>query len=129
MKANGRWHYAGQPIVYLAENPAAALLEVCVHTCANDVPPDFTLLQIEGPDIAVPTLAITDLPLDWPTNFEATRELGTNWLRTNTAVLLQVPSAVVPRTVNLLFNPMHSQAGLFRIVDAISYPFDMRIKQ
>jgi RES domain-containing protein len=39
MRAAGRWHEAGRPVVYLAESPAAALLEVCVHTSANDVPP------------------------------------------------------------------------------------------
>src|ERR1022692_977302 len=50
LKVPGRWHYAGQPIVYLAGSPSAALLEVCVHTSANDVPPEFTLLKIAGPD-------------------------------------------------------------------------------
>jgi hypothetical protein len=38
---------------YLAGSPAAALLEVCVHTSANDVPPEFTLLKIESPDLEV----------------------------------------------------------------------------
>ncbi len=44
LRVPGRWHYAGQPIIYLTESPSAALLEVCVHTSANDVPPEFTLL-------------------------------------------------------------------------------------
>ncbi|WP_155836914.1 RES family NAD+ phosphorylase, partial [Paraburkholderia mimosarum] len=26
LRASGRWHYRGQPVVYLAENPALALL-------------------------------------------------------------------------------------------------------
>jgi RES domain-containing protein len=50
LKVAGRWHYAGHPVAYLAGSPPAPLLEVCVQTCANDVPPDFTLLKIEGPD-------------------------------------------------------------------------------
>jgi RES domain-containing protein len=49
LKVHGRWHYAGQPVVYRAGSPSAALLEVCVHTSANDVPPEFTLLRFEGP--------------------------------------------------------------------------------
>src|ERR1700756_4196677 len=80
LKAAARWHYAGRPIVYLAETPAAALLEVCVHTSANDVPPEFTLLRIEGPDSDVPSIDLTSLPEDWRTNLEVTRELGTHWL-------------------------------------------------
>ena len=67
LRAAGRWHYAGQAVVYLSESPAAALLEVCVHTCANDVPPDFTLLKIEGPDLEPDVVALNDLPADWMT--------------------------------------------------------------
>ncbi|MGH9345031.1 MAG: RES domain-containing protein, partial [Terriglobia bacterium] len=37
----GRWHHAGFPVVYLAESPAGALIGVCVHTGANNIPPAF----------------------------------------------------------------------------------------
>ena len=47
MRAPGRWHEHGHPVVYLAESPAGALLEACAHTSANDVPPNYTLLMIE----------------------------------------------------------------------------------
>ena len=129
LKAAGRWHYAGHPIVYLAETPASALLEVCVHTSANDVPPEFTLLKIEGPDLDVPSISIDTLPNDWPTKLEVTRDLGTSWLDKNVTVLLLVPSAIVPQTMNCLFNPAHRRAGEFRIVEAIAYPFDARLKK
>ena len=60
LRAARRWQ--GRPIVYLAESPAAALLEVCVHTSVNDAPPKFTLLKIQGPDIDVPPVNIDELP-------------------------------------------------------------------
>jgi RES domain-containing protein len=129
LKAAGRWHYAGHPIVYLAETPASALLEVCVHTSANDVPPEFTLLKIEGPDLDVPLLSVDNLPDDWRTKLEVTRDLGTSWLDKNESVLLRVPSAIVPQTMNYLFNPAHRKAGEFRILDTIAYPFDRRLKK
>jgi RES domain-containing protein len=62
LKAAGRWHHAGRSIVYLAEAPAAALLKVCVHTSANDVPPEFTLLKIEGPDLMCRQSKLTSCP-------------------------------------------------------------------
>jgi RES domain-containing protein len=127
-KAPGRWHYAGQPIVYLAGSPSAALLEVCVHTGANDVPPEFTLLKIEGPDSEALVIKREDLPPDWRTRLEATRDLGTAWLRKNESVLLQVPSAIVPVTANFVLNPMHIHAAEFHITDVFSYPFDARLK-
>jgi RES domain-containing protein len=129
LKAAGRWHYAGHPIVYLAETPASALLEVCVHTSANDVPPEFTLLKIEGPDLEVPSIGVDTLPEDWRTNLEITRDLGTSWLEKSETVILRVPSAIVPETINSLFNPAHPNAGEFRIVEAIDYPFDQRLKK
>jgi RES domain-containing protein len=126
--AAGRWHYAGRPVVYLAESPAAALLEVCVHTSANDIPPEFTLLRVEGPDLKIPVIAPNDLPADWTTRVDATRDLGTTWLRKNQGVLLRVPSAIVPETVNFLFNPIHRDAKKFRVAAVFSWPFDVRLK-
>jgi RES domain-containing protein len=128
LKVPGRWHYAGQPIVYLAGTPASALLEVCVHTSANDVPPEFTLLKVEGPDVKIPVVKPGELPHDWRTDQEATRDLGTAWLRKKQAVLLQVPSAIVPETGNFLFNPSHVDAAKFFVAEAFSYPFDYRLK-
>jgi RES domain-containing protein len=129
LKAAGRWHYASRPIVYLAETPASALLEVCVHTSANDVPPEFTLLKIEGPDLDVASIGVDTLPKGWRTDLEITRDLGTSWLEKNETLILRVPSAIVPQTMNCLFNPGHGRAGEFRIVDAIAYPFDERLKK
>jgi RES domain-containing protein len=129
LRAAGRWHYAGQPVVYLSENPASALLEVCVHTAANDVPPDFTLLRIEGPELKIPAVTESALPDDWQRRLEVTRELGTDWLRKKQAVLLKLPSAIVPQTTNFLFNPLHPDASRFRITAAFPHPFDERIKR
>ena len=128
LRVAGRRHYAGHPIVYLAETPASALLEVCVHTSANDVPPDFTLLKIEGPELNVPSIETKELPQDWRTRVEVTRDLATAWLKRSESVLLRVPSALVPETVNFLFNPSDTQAKKFHITDVFSYPFDPRLK-
>jgi RES domain-containing protein len=125
----GRWHHAGHPIVYLAQNPASALLEVCVHTSANDVPPDFTLLRVEGPDQRVPVISVSSLTADWTSCLEVTRDLGSAWLKRRESVLLQVPSAIVPETTNMLFNPVHREAKKFVITREFSYPFDVRLKR
>ena len=129
LRAGGRWHYPGQPVVYLAESPSAALLEVCVHTAASDIPPDFTLLRIEGPRVKTSSVAPAQLPKNWQTQIEITRDLGTNWLRAKKTALLRVPSAIVPETANYLFNPLHPDAKQFRIAETLTYPFDTRIKK
>lgn len=129
MRAGGRWHQAGQWVVYLSESPAAALLEVCVHTAANDVPPDFTLLKIDGPDVKVPAIEEDELPKGWQSRLDITRELGMKWLRTKQSALLRVPSAIPPETSNFLLNPLHQDVKKFRVAEVWTYPFDVRIKK
>ncbi|MFY9936575.1 MAG: RES family NAD+ phosphorylase [Silvibacterium sp.] len=129
LRAGARWNHPGHPIVYLAESPAGALLEVCVHTAANDVPPDFTLLRVEGPGLEVPSIAPAELPKDWRERIETTRDLGTHWLERKESVLLRVPSALVPQTANFLLNPLHPDAKMFQIIETLVYPFDARIKE
>jgi hypothetical protein len=57
-----------------------------------------------------------------------TRDVGTAWLE-NDSVLLQVPSVIVPETVNFLFNPSHKHVANFHIAEAFSHPFDQRLKR
>ena len=108
--------------MYLAETPAASLLEVCVHTSAADAPPAFTLLKIKGPDLEVPSITIDRLPKGWQTQLEVTRDLGTAWLKRNESVLLRVPSRDCARDgPNFLFNPSAvKQAAKFRIAGVFS---------
>jgi RES domain-containing protein len=129
LRSSGRWHEAGLPVVYFAESPAAALLEVCVHTSSNDVPPTYTLLRVEGPDLVCESILLESLPPDWATKPGITRELGDKWLREKASVVLKVPSAILPQTSNYVFNPLHPDASQFTIVQTYTYPFDMRIKQ
>jgi RES domain-containing protein len=129
MRASGHWNEAGLPVVYLAATPAGALLEVCVHTSSNDVPPTYTLVRIEGPDVEALSIAEESLPPDWTLKPEITRQLGDKWLRERASVLLRVPSAIVPETSNYILNPLHTDASRFNITQVYKYPFDIRIKE
>jgi RES domain-containing protein len=130
LRAPGRWHDRGAPIVYLAESPAGALLEACVHTSANDVPPSYTLLALNAEEpVSLETLDITTLRPDWIDHLEATRKIGSAWLRSFRSALLRVPSAIVPSTFNVLLNPLHRDAVRVRIESTYEYPFDPRLLQ
>jgi RES domain-containing protein len=130
LRAPGRWHERGAPVVYLAESPAGALLEACVHTSVNDVPPNYTLLGIATEeDVSLEHLDISRLPTNWIERVEATREVGTKWLREQRSCLLRIPSALVPATFNVMLNPLHAEASRLRIESEVHYPFDPRIKK
>jgi len=130
LRAPGRWHERGSRVVYLADTPAGALLESCVHTSAGDVPPKYTLLAVfVAKDVPTETVDATALPSDWADGLEVTREIGSAWLRSQRSALLRVPSALVPATFNYLLNPLHAGAARLRIESVYEYPFDPRIKK
>jgi RES domain-containing protein len=130
LKAPGRWHERGLPVVYLAESPAGALLETCVHTSANDVPPRYTLLAIEVEEgVGTEDFDASTLPSNWIQQVAVTRQIGSAWLQAGRSALLRVPSALVPATFNVLLNPLHPNAARLRIQSAVRYPFDPRIKK
>ena len=130
MRAPGRWHERGLPVVYLAETAAGALLEVCVHTAANDVPPNYTLLEVTvATSFTVEEISVDSLPQDWTENLEATRAMGSEWLRSMRSALLRVPSVLAPATFNVLLNSAHLDAKKIVISNVLEYPFDPRLKR
>lgn len=130
LRAPGRWHDRGLPVVYLAETAAGALLEVCVHTAANDVPPSYTLLEVTVPTATtVEAINVDSLPQDWSEDLEATRAIGSEWLRSTRSALLRVPSILVPATFNVLLNPTHLDSKQIAVTSVLEYPFDPRLKR
>lgn len=129
LRAPGRWHER-LPVVYLAETAAGALLEVCVHTAGNDIPPNYTLLEVTVPtSCTVEGISADCLPQDWSENLEATRAMGSEWLRSMRSALLRVPSVLAPATFNVLLNPAHLDAKKIVISNVLEYPFDPRLKR
>jgi RES domain-containing protein len=129
--ASGRWHTEGRLVVYLAENPAGALLERIVHMTdmvedAN-LPRFYQLLKITVSD----ELAIKPLnalaPADWKERFEFTRAIGDTWLASLETSLARVPSVLAPHTWNYLLNPVHPDAKHVEVSEVIREQFDNRL--
>lgn len=130
MRTPGRWHTRGRRIVYCAQSPAAALLEILVHfeIDIQDLPVRYRLLKIDVPDdVHVERVSADELPADWPEKTEATRALGDDWLAKASSALLRVPSAIVPETFNVLLNPAHQDAKRIVIVQAGEHAIDPRL--
>jgi RES domain-containing protein len=130
LRTPGLWHTRGRRVVYCAQSPAAALLEILVHfeIDIQDLPVRYRLLKIEVPDdVHVERISPDQLPADWPETTEVTRGLGDDWLARDSAALLSVPSAIVPETFNVLLNPAHQDAKRIVIVRAREYAIDPRL--
>jgi RES domain-containing protein len=128
--ASGRWHTRGRRVVYLADHPASALLEVMVHLeiDAEDLPTHYQLLGVDVPD-DLESAARDEgaLPDGWRTQTALTRGLGDEWHREARTALLRVPSAIVPEAANYLLNPAHDDATRINIASAIRAVFDARL--
>ncbi|MGH7106523.1 MAG: RES family NAD+ phosphorylase [Acetobacteraceae bacterium] len=116
----GRWNAPGKRMVYAASSAALAVLEVRVHL---DLPPDllpddFTLVTIDLDHLPIEMVA--EVPGD-PVG------VGHSWLREQRTPVLQVPSAIVPESPNLLLNPGHPMATRARIVARRQFVFDRRL--
>jgi RES domain-containing protein len=123
MYVSGRWHSQGRPIIYTAEHPALAALEVLVHMDMQlaDLL-DYVLLEIDAPD----NIDVEELNCD-PADTAKCREMGDNWLAGGSTALCRVPSIVVPKSSNVLINPSHVQAGTVKVVDQVPFEFDGRL--
>ena len=130
LRTSGRWHTRGRRIVYLASTPAAALIEILVHAELNirDLPTRYRLLKIDVPDgVLQERVSIDALGADWVDHFDVTRAAGDGWLARRQSALLAVPSAVVPETDNILFNPAHPDAERVTVVRVTDHVVDPRL--
>jgi RES domain-containing protein len=126
----GRWNSEGIPVVYASSTLSLAALEYLVHVDIEDVPDDLVALEIEVPEGASrEEIQPRDLPDDWnrPGQHPACVAAGDRWARAGDALLLDVPSALIPRERNVLINPLHPEAAGVHVRSVAPFAFDPRL--
>ena len=126
---SGRWPGAGRPILYTAEHPAAAILEMLAHMDRADIPSTYQMLEIEVGDGATfaQDAALENMPTNWRSQPDLTRAIGDAWLARGETLLLRVPSVLAPRTTNVLINPRHAEMAKVRVLSAERLDLDRRL--
>lgn len=130
LRAAGRWHSRGRRIVYCAQSPAAALLEILVHAemALADSPLHYRLLRLSAPEPARGlSIEPHDLPEHWAGSPRVTRRVGDAWLSEGGSALLMVPSAIVAETTNVLINPLHPAAAGIEVIAESQHVVDARL--
>lgn len=105
----GRWNSPGTAMIYAADSPSLAALELLVGLEDAAFLSSFVLLSVDIPDPAIVDLKTDQLPADWR-SYPAPPALaryGDAWIRAATSLALRVPSVVVPQQSNLLIHPKH----------------------
>jgi RES domain-containing protein len=118
----GRWNSPGRPVVYFAEHPALAALEVRVHLDLpfELLPNDFVLMRVALPDDLVTTI-------EAPTDGRQTVTAGDAWLTQGRSAALRVPSVLIPYAWNVLLNPRHADADRVGVSAIEPFRFDPRL--
>lgn len=131
-----RWNSGGgRGVVYCSENLATCVLEALVNfgpAQRRKLPPNFRQVLLDIPDDAgVEELTAQDLPDDPDAVDESgrtwTQARGDRWLRAGRALVMRVPSLVVPVERNLLLDPQHPEMKRVRIVANEPFRFDDRL--
>jgi RES domain-containing protein len=113
----GRWNSPGRPMVYLADHPALAALEVRVHLDLpfDLLPADYVLMRVDIPEPASLDPATTTI------------KAGNAWLATASSATVRVPSVLVPHAWNLLVNPRHQGSARAETLSIEPFGFDPRL--
>lgn len=126
----GRWNSPGVAVVFTATHLSLSALEYLVHTDIDEVPDDLVALGVEVPeDAGELRLTLPDLPANWHDMLYSAecRTLGDSWARDRQALLLRVPSVIIPEGENLLINPAHPRTEDVRVVSERPFTYDPRL--
>lgn len=129
----GRWNGAGRPLVYAAEHPALAAMEMLVHLEAEQLlEATYVLIEATLDDELVDAVPPEKMPKGWdadPAPVSAQR-FGDAWLAAAASrPVLRVPSAVLPAGWNYLLNPRHPRFPEINIGEPHPLTFDSRLKK
>jgi RES domain-containing protein len=116
----GRWNPPGVSLLYTAEHPALALLEILVHM--PQVPyanlPAYQLVRLELPDNSCRILTPEQLPPYWHENsYARSQTILTDWLIQPDVLAIGVPSSVMPDGTNYLLHPAHIDYPNIRVLE------------
>jgi RES domain-containing protein len=115
----GRWNPPGTHLLYTAEHPALALVEILVHMPQVPYPdlPAYRLFTLDIPDAGRRVLTAGQLPLYWNENeYSRSQYILSDWLASPDVLAVGVPSSVLPDGVNFLLHPAHPDYGRIRVV-------------
>jgi RES domain-containing protein len=132
MRASARWHTAspGKRLVYLAEHPAVALVEVLANLRGDPrlFPDSFQLMKVTAEHgVSCIDLLAQQLSQIDREDMASTQQIGDAWLAGGSSALLRIPSIPSPESWNYLLNPLHPDAASVTLDWARQIAYDKRL--
>lgn len=113
-RVSGRWHQAGDRVIYGSRHYSTAMLEKLVHW-NGALPPNQHFIEITLPaGLSYEVVTKDSLP-DWHVpGGEAARRFGTAWLSEKRSAVLFMPSVVARMEESFMLNADHPQFAIIR---------------
>jgi RES domain-containing protein len=129
MIASNRWHTAPRRIIYCADHPSTALLEVLVHLEVDfdDLPKDYQLIEIEMPEPSRMISITSDWDMLRRDEITYSRYYGNDWFDEKRSLLLSVQSVVLPAARIFLLNVEHPEFSDVSTISVKQISFDPRL--
>jgi RES domain-containing protein len=124
----GRWNSKGIRVLYTAQSASLAMLEVVARINNTVVEAPYCMIVLEVPNDSIKEFKSTELTNTWD-NFpaeEQTRLAGDKFVNEQKALLLKVPSIIVPEEHNYIINPAHNRFTDIKVVSKRNISFDKR---
>lgn len=127
-----RWNSKGNFVIYCASSLSLACLETIVHSSGELLyNQDYKSIIINIPEaVLITKIALNTLSANWKEREQRalTQHTGDNWYKKQETLLLQVPSAIIPREANFLINTKHPDFNKVFIDEIDSFMFDKKLK-
>ena len=126
----GRFNSPGRRVVYTSGSLSLGILELIVQSNKRDRLRDLVCASASFDPALVKRLDAADLPANWASRPPSalTQRLGDDWLASRETCILRVPSVVVPRESNYLFNPSHPDVARVTFGEVLPIDLDHRLK-
>jgi len=123
--ASNRWNQEGEFVLYTAQSRSLSTLELVVHRSSIKPTLNYKVMVIEF-DIGksqIEKLNENDLPTNWRSisAYKQLQRIGSDWYSSRKKLVLEIPSAVIPKESNFIVNTQHklfdSKVKLLKIED------------
>lgn len=126
----GRWNFKGIAVLYSSSSISLSMLECLAHFPMAFAPKDMAIATINIPeDCKIKEIKLSDLPSNWRAipSPKRLKEIGYHWVKEQKALVLKVPSIIVPQEYNYIINPFHKDSKAITLKSVNDFSFDERV--
>lgn len=129
--ASNRWNKKDEFVIYTGSSRSLSTLETVVHRSAINISRPYKILTITiNDDTVVKEILIQDLPDNWMTieAYVELQEIGSKWYNSLEALVLKVPSSIIPQEYNYIINTKHPLFTTNSILQSVEdFAWDKRL--